>query len=222
MWLGATALDRAAQDFRGWRWMAACVLAVGEVWHHAGFRQGAALCTPTPTLLTGKSSSHTTSRHPSSCPWYWAKHVRSSRLSLPLHLQDGRLAATYKEMRPRELPPLPKPSEPEFPPRLVFLISEPPHRTRGSYLKQTPALVLIMEAAYTQRIARFSFQGVRRRSAFTGFYSCTYPSKHAHEYMHSFGCMTFGEFYSPLAMPIPFYFAVWFESLRPSHCQVPV
>lgn len=48
MWLGATALDRAAQDFRGWHWMAACVLAVGEVRHHAGLRQGAALCSPDP------------------------------------------------------------------------------------------------------------------------------------------------------------------------------
>lgn len=117
---------------------------------------------------------------------------------------------------------MPKPSEPEFPPRLVFLILEPPHRTRGSCLKQTPTLVLIMEAAYTQRIARFSFQGLHRHSAFAGFYSCTYPSKHAHEHMHSFVCMTFGEFYSPLAMSIPFYFAVWFESLCPSHRQVPV
>lgn len=48
MWLGATALDRAAQDFRGWHWMAACVLAVGEVRHHAGLRQGAALCSQDP------------------------------------------------------------------------------------------------------------------------------------------------------------------------------
>lgn len=46
MWLGATTLDRAAQGFRGWHWMAASVLAVGEVRHHAGLRQGAALCSP--------------------------------------------------------------------------------------------------------------------------------------------------------------------------------
>lgn len=46
MWLGATALDRAAQGFRGWHWMAASVLAVGEVRHHAGLRQGGPPCVP--------------------------------------------------------------------------------------------------------------------------------------------------------------------------------